>query len=335
VRRLDTTMSRRMLMIAALALAVGLATQVFGFELAYSQTLSVTVWSADEDPGVDPNWSGWEAVPTARVPLTAQQVTAPMGGGSAPSMSVQTVHSDGDLVVRISWRDTTQDTSTAKPELFADAVAIQFPSSASSSVPAICMGQADGAVNIWHWRADSQAGVSALPEPNDGYVDRYADTSETYYPAAASGNPFAAPAAVQNLLVGGFGTLTAADEQTVIGEGQYEDNEWAVVVRRSFVAPGAEHPQFDVGQEIDVALAVWNGSEDERDGIKSVSQFVRFSITDSSVPAPVSSNVGVAQPAPSVVGYVLVGVFTGAVLVLLLLALIWFGVVVKSIRDND
>jgi hypothetical protein len=54
------------------------------------------------------------------------------------------------------------------------------------------------------------------------------------------------------------------------------------------VAPRAEQPQFEVGQEIDVARAVWNGSENERDGIKSVSQFVRFSITSSSAPAPVA-----------------------------------------------
>ena len=335
MNQVGTTISRRMLVVAVLALAVGLVTQIFGFDLAYSQTLTVTVWSADEDPGVDPDWAGWGVVPRARVPLTAQQVTAPMGGGSAASMSVQTIHFDGDLVVRISWPDATKDISTAKPELFADAVAVQFPASARSSVPAICMGQADGAVNIWHWRADSQAGVSALPEAHDGYVDRYADISETYYPGAASGNPFAASSPVQNLLAGGFGTLTPADEQTVVGEGRHKASEWTVVLRRSFAAPGVEHPQFEIGQEIDVALAVWNGSEGDRDGIKSVSQFVRFSISDSPVPASVGPDAAIALPAPSAVGYVVVGLFTGAVLVLLAVMLVWFGIVVKSFRDDD
>ncbi len=33
-------------------------------------------------------------------------------------------------------------------------------------------------------------------------------------------------------------------------------NLWAVVLRRWFVAPGAEQPQFEFRQEIDVALAV-------------------------------------------------------------------------------
>ena len=84
-----------------------------------------------------------------------------------------------------------------------------------------------------------------------------------------------------------------------------------------------------------MALAVWNGSEDERDGIKSVSQFVRFSITSSSAPAPVASDEGTAQASPSAFGYVLVGLVTGAVLVLLLLALVWLGIVVKSVRDGD
>ncbi len=66
-----------------------------------------------------------------------------------------------------------------------------------------------------------------------------------------------------------------------------------------------------------------------------MSQFVRFSITSSSAPAPVASDKEKAHASPSAAGYVLVGLFTGAVLVLLLLALIWLGIVVKSIRDGD
>jgi hypothetical protein len=331
-----TTMSRRMLVVAGLALAVGLMTQIFGLDLAYSQTLSVTVWSSEEDPGVDPDWAGWAAVPGAPVPLTAQQIATPLGGGSTPSMTVQTVHVDGDLVLRISWRDSTLDTSTASTELFTDGVAVQFPADPRSSVPAICMGQADGAVNIWHWRADSQVGVPSMPEIGDGYVDRYADISETYYPAAASGNPFANGEAVQSLLAGSFGTLTPMDEQTVIGEGRYIDNEWAVVLRRSFAAPTTEHPQFEVGQDIDVAFAIWNGSADERDGIKSVSQFVRFSISEAVVAAPSTPTTAASSSPPSsTIGYVVVGLFAGVVLALLLVALIWFGVVIKAFVDRD
>ncbi len=48
-----------------------------------------------------------------------------------------------------------------------------------------------------------------------------------------------------------------------------------------------------------------------------------------------ASDEGIAQASPSAFGYVLVGLFTGAVLVLVLLALVWFGIVVKSIRDGD
>ncbi len=66
-----------------------------------------------------------------------------------------------------------------------------------------------------------------------------------------------------------------------------------------------------------------------------MSQLVRFSITSSSAPAPVASDEGIAHASPSAAGYVLVGLLTGAVLVLLLLALIWFDIGVKSIRDGD
>lgn len=324
-------MSGRIAVVAVLALCAGLATQFFGVDLAYSQTQSVRVWPAAEDPGTNPDWEGWNAVPRSRIALTAQQVAAPVGGGSVARVVVQTVHHEGDLVMRMSWRDATEDLSTAGTELFTDGVAVQFPANASSSVPAICMGQADGAVNIWHWRADSQAGVSAEAPLGAGYVDRYDDTSEAYFPATASDNPFAAGPLVQSLLAGGFGTLTPADAQTVVGEGRYADGEWVVVMRRSFAAPTAEHPQFAFEQNIDVAFATWDGSEDERDGIKSVSQFVRLSIRESDVSLPAADGP-VPVPPGSSTSALVEGIFFGVLLLMLVFAAGLIRQLVKSLR---
>ncbi len=328
------TMSKRITVVALLALALGLVIQLIGVDLAYSQTMSVTVWAAEEDPGLDPDWSGWDAVPTARVDLIAQGVITPTGGGSIPSVSVQTVHYDDELVVKISWRDATEDLSTAQTDLFSDAVAIQFPSSASSSVPSICMGQADGSVNIWHWRADSQAGAPAVPDMGDGYVDIYPDTSETYYPAAASDNPFSTSAAVQSLLAGGFGTLTAADAQTVAALGAHDGDEWSVVLRRPFTGPGDGHPSFDVGTETDVAFATWNGSEGDRNGIKSVSEFIRFSVRPETA-AEGFSTTPVPSTSSTLPSGLVVGLFFGILVILVLAQFGLMGRLIKSLRADD
>ena len=319
----------RIVTVAVMAAFFGFLLQTTGLEIAYSQSLLVTAWATAEDPGLDPTAALWDAVPVAGARLTAQQITPPTGG-STPVIYVKAVHVGDDLVVRLDWFDETEDDSTATPETFSDAVAIEFPSDARSTVPAICMGQADAGVNIWQWRADSQAGVPTVPV-TPGYVDFYPDTSELFYPSAAAGNPYAAGRPVQNLIAGGFGTLTAADQQTVTGAGVYADGWWSVVFRRSFASPGPDQPVFEVGQSIDVAMAAWNGSLQERDGMKAVSQFIRLVIGDEPIPP------AAAESLPSSTGWVAYLVMAGVVGVLMVslgATLWWMWLVTRSIRDG-
>jgi hypothetical protein len=146
------------------------------------------------------------------------------------------------------------------------------------------MGQADQSVNIWHWRADNEAGPAETPA--SGYVDQYPATDDLHYPARAAGNPYAQPhgGTVQNLVAGGFGTLTPIDAQQVRGHGTHDGERWTVVFARDYPAPGPFQPTFVDGQVIDVAFAAWDGALAQRDGIKSVTSFVQLELTGNAPP---------------------------------------------------
>lgn len=278
---------RRALVLGATLCAAG-TLQVLGANPAVPQGTELVAMQATELPGLDPGDSLWERAPQVEVPLTAQSSTYPIGGGAVPAVRVRAVHDGENLLVRVAWADDTEDGRALRPEEFADAVAVQFPATAGSTAPAICMGQADGGVNIWHWRADSEGDLPAsADELHDGaYADMYPATDDLHFPARAAGNPYALPdgGPVQDLVATGFGTLGPAGEQTVTGHGARDGDGWAVVFSRPFTAADEGRPDFTVGGTTDVALAAWDGAEQERNGQKSVSAFLRLSLSAEELP---------------------------------------------------
>jgi hypothetical protein len=278
---------RALVLVAALAAAGGL--QVLGANPAVPQGTTLTAFRAAALPGLDPGDATWDRAPRVEVPLTAQNVTYPFGGGNVPAVRVQAMHDGETLLVRVTWGDTSEDASAVRADGFSDAVAVQFPAAAGSSAPAICMGQADGGVNIWQWRADSEGALpaSAGDLHQGAYVDRYAAVDDLHFPARAAGNPYARPdgGPVQDLVATGFGSLGPAGDQQVTGRGARDGDGWTVVFSRPFATGDEARPEFGVGTTTDVALAAWNGAEGDRSGQKSVSEFLRLSLSDDPLPA--------------------------------------------------
>ncbi len=267
---------RRFWLVLLVALLAAIGIRLFDIEPAVAQSPVLTAWRSAVDPGVDPDNALWDDVPSSLVQLTGQKVTPPMSDSAASWVMVSALHHGDVLYVNLRWVDVSADLVTDEVGIFSDAVAIQFPAVAATSVPAICMGQADSAVNIWHWRADSQEGVATIPQ--HGYVDMYPHVDELHYPAAAASNPMVSSPAVQNLVAGGFGTLAALEEQVISGGGSHSGTGWSVTMARPFTPPGELQPEFEVGAAMDVAIAVWNGANGDRNGQKSVSTFVRMEI---------------------------------------------------------
>jgi hypothetical protein len=252
---------------------------------AMAQNQSIGAWSVSAAPPMDGSSPDWQSILPVFLPTTSQQVEPPMGGGSIERIAVRAVHYQEHLYVMMEWADRSEDDSTESHEAFTDAAAIQLPAEAGSEVPAICMGQADQAVNIWHWRADQQGEPpAALGE--HGYVDSYPSTDDLYFPAREAGNPLsraAGRAAVSNLVAGGFGTLEISDQGGLDGHAVHKDGRWMVVFARPFAASGELQPTIG-GRAIDIAFAVWDGSRGERDGIKSVSSFTQLRVTPDEPP---------------------------------------------------
>jgi len=281
--------------IATLAAAAGL--MAFDLNPAASQTTMITALRSPNNPGLDPDATAWDDAQEVAIPLAAQAITYPLGGGSTSEVRVRALQHGGELFVRVTWDDSSHNAATHEVGQFTDAAAVQFPAVATSSVPAVCMGQADGGVNIWQWRADHDVRYGRWPDsqfPN-GYVDEYPPGRVGRFPALDVGNPVARrDVAAQDLVAQGFGTLGKAANQRVRAHGTYATGDpadpatWTVVFRRPLSKPGPGQPGFAVRDTVDVAFAVWDGEEGERNGVKSVSAFARLVLSKDSQPTPSS-----------------------------------------------
>jgi complex iron-sulfur molybdoenzyme family reductase subunit gamma len=266
----------------AAILALAAVLQFTNVNPAASQSATLNAPQVGDDPGLDPDSAVWEDAPALDVPLSGQLGLYSAGGGSVTSLTARAVNYEGSVYVRVEWADPTQDDSTTRVDDFADGIALEFPATAAVSVPSVCMGQADSGVNIWHWRADSEA-TEHDPDvvyPN-AMVDAYPSKDDLWYTARAAGNPYAQvdTGPVQTLVAQAFGTLSAAEVQDVEGHGRYADGKWAVVLKRQFAGANNDQATFSESGATDMAFAIWNGSEGDRNGQKSVSPFVTLKLS--------------------------------------------------------
>jgi hypothetical protein len=314
--RIPTVIRRRPITagVALVVLAAAGVLQFVGVNPAASQTATLAAFEARSDPGTDPTSTAWKQAPVLQAPLSFQGATYPTGGGSIPTVSAQALHFQDRLYIRLQWDDATKDDTTTKVENFSDAAAIEFPAVSAATVPSICMGQAGSGVNIWQWRADSQAGFK---DPADVYpnalVDMYPSKETIFYTARAAGNPYADPAQgpTQTLVAQAFGTLSKANVQDVKGNGTYANGKWSVVFERQLAGGDVDQATFANGKSTDMAIAVWNGSEGDRNGRKSVSQFLKLSIVGVALGGEKSNPAGWIAAAALLVGFVGLGVGLG------------------------
>lgn len=189
----------------------------------------------------DPDDIIWERLPEYRVevapaPAVHESVELRVNYDADPySVYLNLARTSDRFYVRMRWRDDTMDAMTSRNR-FRDAAAVQF--SLGDDVTSYLMGSGpQEPVNIWYWRSDDNA--------------------------------------VHNLAAGGPGSTTQLDSQPVSGQGMYHDNdgdpnEWVVVMSRPIPVSGDYETSFRRAT-VPMAFAVWQGSDGQRDGFKSVS----------------------------------------------------------------
>ena len=280
MRLLPDPLPRRAALVAAIAVAIVFG--ALGLVPVRSQPLTLEAPRATDAIPVDDPWSPvWDTVPSLRVPLSAQNIAPPFGGGSIQGVTTRAQHDADRVYFLVEWSDTNPDVSVVGNLDFTDAAALQFPMTADATP--YTMGGPDLPVNIWQWKAVWQADIDSGFETSadrwpDAQVDYYQQADDPLYrPAEDLGNLNAQrdrTTPIEDLIAEGFGTLTTVDAQTVQGSGEWRDGRWRVVFARSIVGDDQQLTSFGVGSATPVAFALWDGGAGDRNGQKSIAQFI-------------------------------------------------------------
>jgi len=219
------------------------------------------------------------------IPLWPQIIAIPHGGGTVPHISVRALHNGKTLFLQFTWEDAKPNRELFKYEEFSDAVAIQFPVS-PDVVPTPFMGDAQHPVNIWQWKAAWDADRFRLRGVEQVYPHMHMDfyfeevyiwdqqLKAAFTPGRAAGNLQSQPirhSSVEDLVAFGFGTIQSQVRQDVQGAGHWQDGRWVVVMARDLTTPDPFDVQLRPGDSVLFNIAVWEGSNGDRGGQKSVS----------------------------------------------------------------
>ena len=244
------------------------------------------------DPS-DPAWAGAKEEWIALMPLWMRRTPRIQG------LRVAALTDGTRVAVRLRWEDATRDDTTFGQTDFRDGVALQV--SADADPPLFSMGGSGepgkgGAVSIWMWKADLQRDVDEggkrdleerFPDmAGDGWPSKFDTKEGAIVPALplsahdplllagkAAGNPvsdLSGGGGAENLTAKGAGTVGfRSGGAAVESRGAWKDGAWTVVLRRTLADDGAGAVVLPAGGTVSVAFALWNGSEGDRNGVKS------------------------------------------------------------------
>ena len=201
---------------------------------AGQQTVTVkTVMLAKALTEKDLDDAAWDRIPAREISLTTAFPghESIVGTSAVGQIAVQAARSADGVLVRLRWKDAAADT-VKDVSKFADGVAVQFAlDRKTTTVP--FMGGGGNMVNIWYWNA------------------------------AKNG--------AENMAADGFGTATRLPTQDVRANGRHAGGEWTVVFFRPYRSTEKSAIRLSPkGGRYPVAFAVWEGSNQERDGLKAV-----------------------------------------------------------------
>ena len=258
----------------ATGVGVVLAAIVLGwFEIPIVSSQGIVIRSHFREGNIPsyPSDKAWEALAPIPIPLSGQIITRPVWPEpSSKVISVRSIHNGKDISFLVEWQDATKN-ERLTPGVFRDGAAVALP---LGNAPAFfCMGQLDHYVNIWHWKADWQSDV-----------DRRAARAKEKRGKRRGIRRFEViprrPSSVEDLIGGGFSTLTSKSSQGKIkGQAEWKNGFWRVVMKRPLTRQGEESENDAMiipGRMQAVAFAVWNGENKERNGQKAVASWLQL-----------------------------------------------------------
>ncbi len=241
----------------------------------------------------DPFGEEWSKIEPASVGLTPLW----WHDERVEKVDVKVVSSQDKIAIYLSWEDPTRDEDVVAMHAFSDGSAIQL--SVEKDPPFFGMGSSKDPVYMWHWKAGWQnTGEERkdveLRYPNigsDWYLsDKHYQHGEKFSPKESSakyhdpqfltawgaGNPVAdveKTKGAEQAVAEGLGTYKAYPSVAtdVDAKGVWKDGRWHVVFVRSLETADKKDLQLSGTKMISIAFAVWDGSQHDRNGQKSVS----------------------------------------------------------------
>jgi len=230
---------------------------------------------------LDPYHELWDKIPEKVVhliPLNARK-------SLVSHISIRSAINDDAVAFRLEWEDSTPDRSSSRHQDFKDAIAMEFAlgdvllHKHGHNEPFFGMGQRGKVVNIWQWRADWQTEIETKEKLE--YATKGMDLDAMIFGGEVnpvdSLNPFR-DVPVEEMNAEGFGTLTPQPrtKQNILGKGAWKDGRWSVVFYRTLDSLNKWDKQFTNDQPTLVAFAIWDGSQQDRNGRKVVSMWQRL-----------------------------------------------------------
>jgi complex iron-sulfur molybdoenzyme family reductase subunit gamma len=197
---------------------------------------------ADAKTLLDPQSAVWNNINPENIKLEgtplAMQPTAAIREswgdrkiGTVDTVAVQVAHNGKELAFRLVWDAPNHKVDNGDNSTFPDGAAIAFPLTANAPV---MMGAPNMPINIWFWRADDN-GDSRMINAE------------------------------------GIGTSDTINQSAVKTRAVSKSGQWLLVIQRALQADNANAVTLTAGSQAQCALAIWDGSNQERGGIKSYS----------------------------------------------------------------
>jgi DMSO reductase family type II enzyme heme b subunit len=215
------------------------------------------VTAAEFSELLEPSSLGWKAAqpetlklvgtPLALQPTAAIQVAwAKRRIGAVDRVEVAALHDGARLAFHLDWPDATENREVSDTVEFPDAAAVLLAT--LPGAPLISMGAPGLPVNAWYWRADEAQGREVVAE--------------------------------------GIGTSRTLNVALVTARALWKGGRWHVVISRSLHGSSSEPvARLEPGRSTPFAVAVWEGSNSERAGIKAFSGEWRELVLDA-IPVP-------------------------------------------------
>ncbi|MDR4496793.1 MAG: ethylbenzene dehydrogenase-related protein [Candidatus Scalindua sp.] len=252
----------------------------------------------------------WDTINAVEIPLAGQIVAKPrLWMPSVDSIRIKSFYNNEDIVFLLEWDDKTN----VQDETYSDAVALQFPTKIPEAAqkPYFAMGDSGNGVTIWQWRAYDEllenkqqktdmngsatatdGGTSISEAEGADSVKNGEAESDVKVPdeganqeGVAEQEPpkpkFVGFTNMQEMNAKGFKNvaLQPSNSQLTKSMGSWKDGKWKVMVTSPIATNDKKIDiQFENGKLIPYALAVWDGSNSERGGLKSVSSWYYLSL---------------------------------------------------------